>query len=250
MCSFRLIFEIEPPRVADFSKIHRQLDIFGPVADAILVPDNHLARPALSSVAIAREIKERGFQAIVGINARDRNYLRLESDLLTLTAYEINEVLFLYGDSSAEGRSTLTVKRMLDDNFGGHIRKGALATIGRPLAWRKSADFLLTKLDFGRAQAGYWRESAGFAQPVYCGVLALPDPAMALKILDNIPDLKLPDGYLDKIRLDADYGFAAAIQELDELYRSGLDGAQLVVPANRRRFAEMLEKWIADKGLR
>lgn len=247
--SFRLIFELEPPRAPDLGRVRRQAEIFGPVVDAILIPDNHLGMPAMSSVAIGLEMKRLGLKPIVSINARDRNHLRLESDLLTLAAYGIDEVLFLYGDAIATGRSSLTVRRMLEAHNGAGVARGVLATIGRPLAWRAKADFLLTKLDFGRKAAGYWREALGFAQPLYCGVLALPDAPMARKILDNIPDLKLPPGYVKGLESDGEYGFQLAIQELDELYGCGVDGAQLVVPANRRRFVEMLYEWKARRGI-
>jgi hypothetical protein len=245
--TFRLILEIEPPRAPDLSKVARQLDIFGTLVDAILVPDNHLGRPAVSSVALAIEIRRAGFQAIPAVNARDRNHLRLRSDLMTLQAYGVDEVLFLYGDRIAQGRSGLTVREMLGDEVGAGLRRGVVATIGRPLTWRRRADFLVTKLAFGRSKAGYWREAEGFAHPLYCGVIALPDGEMARRVVDNIPDLEPPPGYLDDFDRDPDAGFHAAIAELDELHASGVDGAHLVVPAGRRRFAEMLEAWIATK---
>ncbi|MGH2705544.1 MAG: methylenetetrahydrofolate reductase [Actinomycetota bacterium] len=248
--TFRLILEIEPPRAPDLSKVARQLDIFGPLVDAILVPDNHLARPAVSSVALAVEIRRAGFQAIPAVNARDRNHLRLRSDLMTLQAYGVEEVLFLYGDRIAHGRSALTVREMLGDEAGAGLRRGVVATIGRPLAWRRRADFLVTKLAFGRSKAGYWREAEGFAHSLYCGVIALPDGEMARRVVENIPDLEPPPGYIDAFDTDPDAGFHAAIAELDELHAAGIDGAHLVVPAGRRRFAEMLEAWIASKRSR
>jgi 5,10-methylenetetrahydrofolate reductase len=247
--NFRLIFELEPPRTADLKKALSQIEIFGPIVDAILIPDNHLGQPALSSMALALEIRNQGFKPVVALNARDRNHLRLKSDLLTLKAYEIDEVLLLYGDGS-EGRSGLTVREMLKDEAGEGLSKGVVATIGRPLNWRRSADFLVTKLAFGRSRAGYWREAQGFAQPLYCGVIALPDEHMARRILQNIPDLEVPEGYLEAFHEDEGAGFGAAIGELDELYRSGVDGAHLVVPSGRRRFAEMLEQWISTRGER
>lgn len=249
--SFKLIFEIEPPRTPDLGKLMRQLEIFGPLVDAILVPDNHLASSAVSSVAIGVEIAKQGLRPIVALNARDRNWLRFESDVLTLQAYGIEEVLFLYGDHVAEGRSSMTVRKMLESDGSRALSRGALAEIGRPLRWRALADFVLTKLDVGRAaDAAKWRQSAGWTKPLFCGVLALPDPAMARKILDNIGGLELPPGYLEGFEADPEFGFQTAISELDELFASGIDGAQVVVPANRRRFAEMLEKWMAERGLR
>ncbi|MEO7804807.1 MAG: hypothetical protein ABIS18_10975 [Actinomycetota bacterium] len=248
--SFRLIFEIEPPRIPDLGKVAAQIDIFGPIVDAILVPDNHLGLPAMSSLTIALEIAKRGFHPIVALNARDRNHLRFKSDILTLNAYGIHEVLFLYGDPIDHGRSSLKVKQMLSDPVVASTKRGVAATIGKPLGWRASADFLFTQLEFGRGKAGYWREAEGFSQPVYCGVIALPDLVLARKVIGNIPGLEPPPGFFESFSDDPDAGFHAAISELDDLYRSGVDGAQLVVPAGRRRFAAMLEGWIADRGIR
>lgn len=241
--SFRLILEVEPPRVPDLNKVKRQLEIFGPIVDAFLIPDNHLGLPAMSSLAIAVEVLNAGYRPIVGINARDRNHLRFASDMLTLKAYGIDEVLFLYGDPIAEGRTGMKVRQMLAHEASQGFVKGVAAIIGKPLAWKADADVLFTQLAFGRKKAGYWREAQGFQQPLYCGVIALPDVNLAKKILGNIPELEAPPGLLDDLAGDGEAGFRAAIDELDALRRSGVDGAQLVVPAGRRRFAEMLIAW-------
>ena len=208
---FRLIFELQPPRAPDLSAVHRQLEIFGPIVDAILVPDNHLATPALSSVAIAIEIRREGLTPIVSLNARDRNLLRLHSDLLTLAAYDIHEVLYLYGDNVKEGRTHLSVREMLAATQESGMTRGVLAAPGQPLGWRAGAEFLLTKLDFGRSEIGRWKRSLGVAKPLYCGVLALSGVAIAQKILFNVPDLVLPPDYLEKLEEEYGYGFKDAI---------------------------------------
>lgn len=247
---FRLIFELEPPRGPDLKKVLRQIELFGPLVDAVLIPDNHLGIPALSPIAIALEVRNQGFQPIVVMNSRDRNALRMESDLLTLRAYGIEEVLFVGGDKVEGVPFGVSVRQMLRDSKGEGLRKGVVATIGRPLGWRQSADFLVTKLAFGRSKAGYWREAQGFAQPVYCGVIALSDRDKARRVIDNIPDLNPPRGYLEAFEADGDAGFQAAINELDDLLNGGLDGAHLVVPFGRKRFAELLENWSESRGIR
>lgn len=241
--SFRLIFELEPPRVPDLTKVRKQLEIFGPIVDSFLIPDNHLGMPAMSSVALAVEVLNAGYTPIVGINARDRNHLRFASDMMTLKAYGIDEVLFLYGDPISEGRTGFNVKKMLAHEASQGFIRGVAATIGHPLGWRARADTLFTQLAFGRKKPGYWREAEGFSHPVYCGVIALPDAILGKKILGNIPELEAPDGLLDDLERDPEAGFRAAIQELEDLRSSGVDGAQIVVPARRRRFAEMLQEF-------
>ncbi len=241
--SFRLIYEMAAPREPDLKKVTRQIEIFGPIVDSIFVPDNHLGLPAMSSLAISLEILERGFKPIVGMNARDRNQLRLASDLITLKAYGIDEVMFLYGDPVKEGRSDLNVRRMLSDEAAKGFKRGVAAAIGKPLGWRGKADFFMTQLAFGRAGVGPWKEAIDLNKPLYCGVIALRDEAMARRVFEKIPELQPPSGYLDRFSNDGEAGFNAAIDEMDSLRESGIDGAQIVVPAGWKRFAKMLENW-------
>lgn len=246
--SFRLIYEIAVPREPDLQKIQTQIEIFGPVVDAILVPDNHLGQAAMSSVAVAVEVRRQGFDPIVALNARDRNLLRLRSDLITLQTYGINEVLFVRGDPVPDTRSDLKLGRMLDESALRGFRRGVTSVVGKPITWRSRADFLFTQLAFGHGKPGYWREAQGFSHPLYCGVIALPNQELARKFLSNIPGLKAPSGYLEAFDRDGEAGFQAAISELDDLHRAGVDGAHLVVPARWRRFAELLGAWSGSRA--
>lgn len=241
--SFRLIYEIAVPREPNLEKIQTQIEIFGPVVDAILVPDNHLGQAAMSSVAVALEVRRNGFNPIVALNARDRNLLRFRSDLITLKTYGIDEVLFVRGDRVAETKPDLRVGTMLAESAGHELKRGVTAVVGKPIAWRYKADFLFTQLAFGHGKPGYWREAQGFSHPLYCGVIGLPNQDLARKFLSNIPGLKAPQGYLEAFDTDGEAGFQAAISELDDLYSAGVDGAHLVVPARWRRFAELIGEW-------
>ncbi|HVF11473.1 MAG TPA: methylenetetrahydrofolate reductase [Actinomycetota bacterium] len=241
--SFRLIYEIAVPREPDLVKIRTQIEIFGPVVDAILVPDNHLGQAALSSVAVALEVRSHGFRPIVAINARDRNELRLRSDLITLRTYDIDEVLFVRGDKISDAKSELTVRKMLDEPMAEGIKRGVTAVVGKSITWRSKADFLFTQLAFGHGKPGYWREAHGFPHPLYCGVIGLPNQELARKFLANIPGLQAPPGYLAAFERDGEAGFSSALKELEDLRSAGVDGAHLVVPARWRRFAELLTQW-------
>jgi hypothetical protein len=245
--SFRLIYEVEPPREATLTKFFRQLEIFGEVVDAVLIPDNHLGRSAVSSVALAIEAAKLGVRPIVALNARDRNHLRLHSDFLTLRAFGVEEVLLLFGDRIETGRSDLTVRRMLEHEGGDGLRRGVVAPLTKALAWRKAADFLVTQLGVaGLKSAAALREQA-WTKPVYGGTAALPTREMATKVLGSIPGFTVPDGYLAAFDDDPESGFRFALDCLDELCDGGVDGAHLVVPAGRLRFAEMLADWVAAR---
>ena len=87
------------------------------VASGFLIPDNHLGRATVSSVAVAHEVQLMGGRSVACVNARDRNVLGLRRDVLTAAAYGVNEFLLVYGDRSQPGASGdgLTIGGMLDD---------------------------------------------------------------------------------------------------------------------------------------
>ena len=58
-----------------------------------------------------------GGRSIACLNARDRNLLGFRRDLLTASAYGVDQFLFIYGDEPLAGTRTseLTVRTMLDE---------------------------------------------------------------------------------------------------------------------------------------
>ena len=143
---FSILCEIEPPRRPDIEHVRQQIDVLKNVSDAFLIPDNHLGRATVSSVAVAHEVAYMGSRAIACLNARDRNLLGFRRDLLTAAAYGVDHFLFVYGDPQKEGRRTedLTVRGMIDEVktfadgplFQGYpdFRIGTVAKVGRSLA--------------------------------------------------------------------------------------------------------------------
>lgn len=99
--------------------VREQIAVLRPYCDAFLVPDSHLGRATVSSIAVAHEVAYLHGRAIACLNARDRNQLGFQRDLLTAAAYGVTELLFIYGDRPRSGeRSTLTVRQMLDEVAG------------------------------------------------------------------------------------------------------------------------------------
>ncbi|HWD09854.1 MAG TPA: methylenetetrahydrofolate reductase [Actinomycetota bacterium] len=244
---FRLIYEVEPPREPDLSKFARQLEIFGGMVDAVLIPDNHLGRPALSSVALAIEARRQGFTPIVALNARDRNHLRFRSDLMTLSAFGIEDVLLLYGDTIDHGRSDLTVRSMLAEDCPPGLRRGVVAPMDKPLAWRRPADYVFTQLGEDGLACAARLKAEGWTKPVYGGTGALQTRALAERVTASIPGYTVCEGYFDAFDADPDAGFRDALRCMDVLIECGADGAHLVVPTGRRRFAELLAEWVVAR---
>src|ERR1700683_3492080 len=84
---FEVVSEVEPAMQPDLTKVRHQVGVLAPVSDAFLVPDNHLGRATVSSIAVAHEVASMGVRAIACLNSRDRNRLGFRRDLLTAGAY-------------------------------------------------------------------------------------------------------------------------------------------------------------------
>src|SRR5580658_8083222 len=95
---FEVICEVEPATRPDLMHVRHQIGVMSKVAAAFLIPDNHIGRATVSSVAVAHEVDLMGGRAIACLNARDRNLLGFRRDLLTAAAYNVDEFLFVFGD--------------------------------------------------------------------------------------------------------------------------------------------------------
>src|SRR5438067_1141535 len=95
---FTILAEVEPATRPDLRNVREQIAVLAPVANAFLIPDNHLGRATVSSLAVAHEVAAMGGRAVACLNARDRNLLGLQRDLLTAAAYGIDHLLLVQGD--------------------------------------------------------------------------------------------------------------------------------------------------------
>src|SRR4051794_25762590 len=112
---FEVVCEIEPAMRPNLMSVRHQIGVLSPIASRFLIPDNHLGRATVSSIAVAHEVELMGGHAIACLNARDRNTLGFRRDLLTAAAYGVREFLFVFGDRPESGRRSddLTVQAML-----------------------------------------------------------------------------------------------------------------------------------------
>src|SRR5215470_17255274 len=113
---FQIVCEIEPPTRPELKHVRHQIGTLSQVADTFLVPDNHIGRATVSSVAVAHEVQAMGARGIACLNSRDRNLLGFRRDLLTAAAYGVERFLFVYGDKPVAGGRTseLTVRAMME----------------------------------------------------------------------------------------------------------------------------------------
>src|SRR5919197_1624054 len=117
---FRIVCEVEPATRPDLMHVRHQIGVMSRIASAFLIPDNHIGRATVSSVAVAHEVERMGGRSIACLNARDRNLLGFRRDLLTAAAYGVDEFLFVYGDKPSSGGRTsdLTVRSMIEEVRG------------------------------------------------------------------------------------------------------------------------------------
>jgi 5,10-methylenetetrahydrofolate reductase len=249
---FEIICEIEPAVKPDVMHVRHQIGVLSRIADAFLIPDNHIGRATVSSIAVAHEVGLMGGRSIACINARDRNILGFQRDLLTAAAYGVDEFLFVYGDRPESGARSddLTVRTMIAEarrfaertDVGRPLRLGVASGLRPVPAWKGEADFLLAQVSFAARPLVEWRATLDFAGPVYAGVMVIPSATMARKLSADIPELAIPAAIIDRLDEDGDAGVDIALSLIEEIRASGaFDGIHLI-PVNRyRQLATRLE---------
>lgn len=252
--AFDLVCEIEPPTRPDLRHVRHQIGVLAPVAHSFLVPDNHIGRATVSSVAVAHEVAAMGGRSIACLNARDRNLLGFRRDMLTAAAYGVGEFLFVHGDKPTVGDRTgeLTVRAMIetarglgdDPAFAGipPLRVGVAAGLRRVPGWKRAADFVFAQMSFDVDALLRWREAARLDVPVYAGVLVLASAGMAERLAATIPDIAIPNDLVRRVAADRRAGVDFACGQIGRLRESGaFDGVHLVPVARYREMALALE---------
>src|SRR5204863_6879418 len=144
---FTIVCEMEPATRPDLMHVRHQIGVLSKVASSFLIPDNHIGRATVSSIAVAHEVALMGGRSIACLNARDRNVLGFRRDLLTAAAYGVDQFLFVYGDRPETGSRSddLTVRSMIAEAREYAAAAGRSFRIGvttglRPLPdWKQSA---------------------------------------------------------------------------------------------------------------
>jgi len=233
--------------------VRHQIGVLSKVASAYLIPDNHVGRATVSSIAVAHEVDRMGGRSIACLNARDRNALGFRRDLLTGAAYGVDEFLFVYGDAPASGGRTgqLTVRSMIEylrrfsEEHEGHASRfrAGVTTRLRPLpSWKSAADFLFVQVSFDLDQLLTWRDTVAFDGKVYAGVMVLPSVSMARKLVADIPEITVPQRWIDAVETDRRAGVELACGLARSIAESGaFDGVHLIPGVRYRETAALLE---------
>jgi len=234
--------------------VRHQIGVLSRVASSFLIPDNHIGRATVSSIAVAHEVALMGGRSIACLNARDRNVLGFRRDLLTAAAYGVDQFLFVYGDRPEHGSRSddLTVRSMLDEarQFAataelapGPFRLGVTSRLRALPDWKREADFLFVQVSFSVDALLRWRLATDFDGPVFAGVMAPASATMARKLSADIPELAVPDSLIAALDNDRDAGVEYACQMVTEIRNSeAFDGVHLIPVSRYREIAERLER--------
>jgi methylenetetrahydrofolate reductase (NADPH) len=248
---FDIVCEVEPPTRPDLMHVRHQIGVMSRVASAFLIPDNHIGRATVSSVAVAHEVEQMGGRAIACLNARDRNLLGFRRDLLTAAAYGVDQFLFVYGDAPSSGERTgqLTVRSMLEEvrafasSSGREMRAGVSAGLAPLPDWKRPAEMLFAQVSFSRDALLRWRDTLRFDGAVYAGVMVLASAGMARKLASDLPQIEIPAKFVDAVERDRNAGVDLACEQVMALRETGaFDGVHLVPVSRYREVAARLER--------
>jgi 5,10-methylenetetrahydrofolate reductase len=249
---FEIICEVEPATRPDLTRVRHQIGVLSPVADGFLIPDNHIGRATVSSIAVAHEVALMGGRAIACINARDRNVLGFRRDLLTAAAYGVEEFLFVYGDRPETGTRSddLTVRTMVHEArafAAGEagiepFRVGMSCGLGPLPAWKREADALYVQVSYSVDELVAWRETIDVEARVFAGVMVIPSASMARKLSHDVPQLAVPEALVGRLDTDRGAGVDLAVELVEGIRASGaFDGVHLIPVSRYREVAAALE---------
>jgi len=219
--SSEVVWEVDPPADGDPRSLSAQLDAIGDVVDSVLVPDNHTGRATVSSIAVARRVREHGLRPVACLNARDRNLLGLRRDLITCAFEGVDDVLLVYGDDPSVGSRAgdLTVRQMLDEcrTQAPQLRVGVTTRLSRVPQWKLSADRLFVQVSYDLDAIRAWRDAVDFDGPVIPAVMVIPSVPMAERLAARVPELRVPSPWLDAIASDPAAGTELAIDLAEKI---------------------------------
>lgn len=251
---FDVVSEVQPATRPDLMRVRHQIGVLSRLSSGFLIPDNHLGRATISSVAVAHEVDQMGGRSIACLNARDRNLLGLRRDLMTAAAYGVDEFLLVYGDHPSAGvrtgdlnvRSMLEEVRRFSEGAGSdrplNLRAGVTTRLTVIPAWKRNADFIFVQACFDLDALLRWRETINLDQKIYAAVLVPPSASRARKWTTEIPEISVPDAWIARLDKDPYAGVELACDLVIAIRDCGaFDGVHLIPGIRHREVAMRLE---------
>ncbi len=239
--AFDVIAEIEPPSASGprsgartgSARLRGQTAALAPVASTVLVPDNHLGQPSVSSLVVAAQIES--LPAIACLNARDRNLLGVRRDLLTAKHLGIDELLLLHGDAPSVGERAagVGVRDLVSECERAGVRYSVTGGPGSLADWKRGAERIFVQVGWSVDELERRVERLGTDLPVYAGVLVVASAGMARRLGDRVPELAPPAPLADALERDDLAGVRAAVDLVSALEASGACAGVHLVPGVR-----------------
>jgi methylenetetrahydrofolate reductase (NADPH) len=231
---FVLTGEIQPRKTTLLNEAVRSAkEMHGHIV-ACNVTDDPRGQAYLSSLVVSHAIqRDAGLEAVCQMTVRDRNRIAITSELLGAAALGIKNVLTMSGDHTtlSDNPSAMPVydldtahfvrlvRRMVDEGVdlaGNRITGGVrmhVGIVGNPNAepleaellkiGRKvslGADFMQTQIVFDMDRAKrFLKEMERYDIPVLPGIFPCRSHATAEFVSKNIPGIKVPQDYLEKL---------------------------------------------------
>lgn len=105
---FSVVVALEPPKGTDLTTLENRAQRLKGRVDAVLVQDSPDAIMRMTPIAACARLNQIGLRPIMGINARDRNRLAIQGDLLGAVSLGINDIFIEEGKDPSYGDHPLT----------------------------------------------------------------------------------------------------------------------------------------------
>ncbi len=229
---FVVTCELNPPKGTDVAPLLEKADQLRNVVDAFNLTDSHAARMAMTPLAVAHLLVDRGLEPILQITTRDRNRIALQGDLLGADALGVHNVVFMGGDPPSNGDHPDA--KPVFDVYSSAMLKAATSLqagtdmAGNPLSGRPrfcigavvnpgATDLeeeimrMGEKIDAGatffQTQAVYEpaifqrfaSATAHFSVPVLAGIIPLKSAKQAAYMNAHVPGIHVPDAVIREI---------------------------------------------------
>lgn len=241
---FVVTCELNPPKGTDLGPLFEKADRLKHLVDAFNLTDSHAARMAMTPLAAAHLLLDRGAEPILQITTRDRNRIALQGDLLGANALGVQNVVFMGGDPPTTGDhpdakpvfdvySSLMLRAasaleegrdMADNPVSGapHFCAGAVVNPGATNL-DEEIERMGEKIDAGarffQTQAVYdpaaferfVRATEQFSVPVLAGIIPLKSVKQAEYMNAHVPGIDVPHAIVDELGA-ADDNLAASLE--------------------------------------
>ncbi len=228
--------EVGPPKGVHIEHMLEEAKEYLSNITAVNVTDNQSSVMRVSSLAICKELMDKGMNPIFQMTCRDRNRIALQSDILSAGVFGIDNILCLTGDHTKLGDHP-TAKPVFDlDSVSllhtvkcieeGHDLAGN-ELVGEPPKFAKGAvvspcndsiDAQLAKMerkvmagaDFFQTQAvfepekfiAFMEKAKQFGKPVQLGIIIPKNVGMCRFLNANIAGIHIPDDMIKELAAD------------------------------------------------